>query len=135
MDGGEPADQIRRTASGAPLPPPIHLNNERAAGQQTTMQNSHLPSSSQSMMAAASASPSRSASAALNGYSSDDCGGGSRSARSRMRAVRAGRSQPFFIGVAGKTRCFGKRKGAGIGRSMLDLSPLSLFFPSFSTSS
>ena len=107
---GEPADQIPRTSSGAPVPPPINLGNERSgvsgarAGQQ--MQTNHqLPSSSQSMAnaAASSASPSRSASAALNGYSSDDCGGGSRSARSRMRAVRAGRSQPFFIGVAGKS--------------------------------
>lgn len=98
----EPADQIRRTASGAPLPPPIHLGNERSgvSAARPGQQMSHLPSSSQSM--AAAASPSRSASAALNGYSSDDCGGGSRSARSRMRAVRAGRSEPFFIGVAGE---------------------------------
>ena len=77
--------------------PAAAANAAAAAGQ---MQVQHHPSSSQSM-AAATASPSRSASAALNGYSSDDCGGGSRSARSRMRAVRAGRSQPFFIGVAG----------------------------------
>lgn len=105
-------ETIRRTSSGAPMPPPIALGGARggavAAGEQQQMQSqSQMPNPSaapatttSATMASSSASPSRSASAALNGYSSDDCGGGSRSAR--MRAVRAGRSQPFFIGVAGE---------------------------------
>lgn len=111
--------EIKRTSSGAPLPPPIAFGNGRsgsgasaaAAASGNEQQANFLPSASTSAAAmATSASPSRSASAALNGYSSDDCAGsGSRSAR--LRAVRAGRSQPFFIGVAGEFfLCFGEKK-------------------------